>query len=72
MNSQYEQIDSAIPITQFTTVAKQVARAILQAVECKFASSFSATRDGLQILKMPLHFHCCVFLEYTFQQTKPT
>ena len=71
MNSQYEQIDSAIPVTQFTTAAKQVTGAILQAVECRFASSSSTTRDYPQTLEMPLHFLFYAFVEYTFQPTKP-
>lgn len=71
MNSQYEQIDSAIPVTQFTTAAKQVTGAILQAVGSRFASSSSITMDCPQTLKMPLHFLFYDFVEYIFQPTKP-
>lgn len=64
MNSQNEQIDSAFPVTQFTTAAKQVTGAILQAAECRLASSSSIARNCPQTLQMPLHFLFYAFVEY--------
>lgn len=60
MNSQYEQIDSAIPVTQFTTAAKQVTGAILQPVKCRFASSSSATKA------CPADFENAIVLPFFF------